>query len=323
MLEVYKSISELTKFSFGDNTVSTDDCTHELRSNFKESNFCGSFTEWMYEDFKIGYGTINFNKPTQFTCARVDSTIEMIFLINGGLKTKFSCHNESQCFKYNTHNLVNCACGRSTIEFVSGKTQFVSIQFTPDLYKGFMPSDAVFESFNTLFQEQQSGYLLKNNLPISFSIQLVLDDIINCPWKGHFRKIFLYAKVLELFLLQLKQCGNDCDVSSISDDDALKIHQAKHYVLNNYDQPITIPTLAKQIGTNEFTLKKGFKELIGNTVFGYINDIKMKKAKKMLIDQNLSISQVSELIGYKNPQHFSTAFKKKFGITPSKFKDNP
>src|SRR5690606_18169277 len=139
--------------------------------------------------------------------------------------------------------------------------------------------------------------------------------------KGHFRKIFLYAKVLELFLLQLKQCRFNCEVCSLSDEDALKIEQAKYFVLNNYNKQITIPSLAKRIGTNEFTLKKGFKELVGNTVFGYINEVKMNKAKKMLTNQNLSVSQVSELIGYKNPQHFSTAFKKRFGIIPSRFKN--
>lgn len=320
MLEVFKSNSELTKFNFGDHTESMDDCTRELISCFKESNFYGRFTEWMYEDFKVSHSVITCDKAMKLISGCVDATIEMIFVLHGDLKAILSCPGERQCFKYNTHNLINCPCGRSIIEFGSGKTQIVSIQLTPALFKNFMPSSEVFESFNTLFEKQQSGYLLERNLAISLPIQMILDDIINCPWKGHFRKLFLYSKALELFLLQLKQCRFNGDGCSLSDDDALKIQQAKHYVLNNYNQHITIPGLAKRIGTNEFTLKKGFKELVGTTVFGYINDIKMNKAKQMLTNQNLSISQVSEYIGYKNPQHFSTAFKKKFGIIPSKFK---
>ncbi|MEE9362234.1 MAG: helix-turn-helix domain-containing protein [Cellulophaga sp.] len=46
----------------------------------------------------------------------------------------------------------------------------------------------------------------------------------------------------------------------------------------------------------------------------------MEEAKKMLLEQNLSINEISDRIGYKNPQHFSTAFKRKFGMIPSRIK---
>ncbi len=44
----------------------------------------------------------------------------------------------------------------------------------------------------------------------------------------------------------------------------------------------------------------------------------MEKAKNILLNNKISVSEVSEIIDYKNPQHFSSAFKKKFGISPCK-----
>lgn len=90
--------------------------------------------------------------------------------------------------------------------------------------------------------------------------------------------------------------------------------------MNNLNNACSLIELAHHVGTNEFTLKKGFKELFGTTVFGFWTDAKMNQAKLMITEQDMSISEVSDSIGYKNPRHFSAAFKRKFGVIPSQFK---
>ncbi|WP_256441273.1 helix-turn-helix transcriptional regulator [Chitinophaga sp. HK235] len=71
---------------------------------------------------------------------------------------------------------------------------------------------------------------------------------------------------------------------------------------------------------NDFKLKKGFKEMFGNTVFGYMNQVRMEKAKLLLLEGKNSIADISFTVGYKNPQHFTAAFKKHFGYLPSELK---
>ncbi|MCD8538528.1 MAG: helix-turn-helix transcriptional regulator [Leadbetterella sp.] len=46
----------------------------------------------------------------------------------------------------------------------------------------------------------------------------------------------------------------------------------------------------------------------------------MEKAREMLETTDLNVSEVAEKVGYKNPQHFSTAFKRKYGVLPSSLK---
>ena len=65
-------------------------------------------------------------------------------------------------------------------------------------------------------------------------------------------------------------------------------------------------------------LKKSFKELFGIPVIEYLYNLKMEHARKMLYEQGMYVSEVSSIVGYKNPNHFSTAFKRKFGVKPSK-----
>ena len=93
-------------------------------------------------------------------------------------------------------------------------------------------------------------------------------------------------------------------------------------VLHPLEQHTTPANLARQAGTNEFTLKKRFKEIFGTTVFGYWNNLKMEKARHMLLHEDVPVSLVAEKTGYKNQPHFSTAFKKKYGIFPGKLKGN-
>ncbi|MEL6535368.1 MAG: AraC family transcriptional regulator, partial [Bacteroidota bacterium] len=67
-------------------------------------------------------------------------------------------------------------------------------------------------------------------------------------------------------------------------------------------------------------LKKGFKTLFGNTVFGYWHVQKMDYARNLLLDDAITVADVAEQVGYKNPQHFSTAFKRHYGVSPGKVK---
>ena len=59
--------------------------------------------------------------------------------------------------------------------------------------------------------------------------------------------------------------------------------------------------------------------MYGNTVGGFILDYKMNSAKALLDSRNYQVSEVAYALGYGNPSHFITAFKKKYQITPKKY----
>ena len=89
----------------------------------------------------------------------------------------------------------------------------------------------------------------------------------------------------------------------------------------NSNNPYSLGSLAKQVGTNEFTLKKGFKSLSGTIVFGYLLEKQMMQARSMLLEEkDKTITEVSEQCGYQYASHFTTAFKRRYGILPSELR---
>jgi len=179
---------------------------------------------------------------------------------------------------------------------------------------------SLFEAFKKIIQNKEIGILSEYNHPITPAMLIIINQIINCSWKNKYRQLFFEAKVLELLLLQLEQirlCSICTVTSKVSKTIIDKMHYAKEIVLSKLNNPMCLSDLAKTVGTNECTLKKEFKNVFGYTVFNYITNEKMEKAKELLLTQELAINEVSDIVGYKNPQHFSTAFKRKFGVSPS------
>jgi AraC-like DNA-binding protein len=133
--------------------------------------------------------------------------------------------------------------------------------------------------------------------------------------------LFLEAKVLELLAYQMDQMKNQSVVTecreSLSKKDIKKLVGIKSYIDQNFLSDLPISFLTREFGINSFKLKKGFKQLFGKPVFSYIKDLKMQYAKVILSDRQFNINEVAEKLGYINPNHFSTAFKKHFGINPS------
>ena len=72
-----------------------------------------------------------------------------------------------------------------------------------------------------------------------------------------------------------------------------------------------------------FKLKKGFKELFGTTVFGFVHLKRMNFAKDLLLNSDKSSKEIAFEAGYSSPQHFNKAFKKEFKITPDRIRNTP
>ena len=86
------------------------------------------------------------------------------------------------------------------------------------------------------------------------------------------------------------------------------------------DNPCTLVELSHKVGINDFKLKKGFKQLYGTTVYEFLVDARMEKAKLLLLETETSIHEIAFVTGYKNLSSFITAFKKKMGYSPGSYK---
>ena len=145
----------------------------------------------------------------------------------------------------------------------------------------------------------------------------IINDIKNCAYSGLVRKIYQESKILELLALSIDYLENQPLALKLTAYEKKRILEVAQLIRENVACPYTIVDLANLAGINQTKLKQGFKQLTGSTIFGYLQEIRMKQAKRYLLDTNLSIQEISNMSGYSNLSNFSLAFKKVFGVSPS------
>ncbi|UOQ52024.1 helix-turn-helix transcriptional regulator [Hymenobacter cellulosivorans] len=163
--------------------------------------------------------------------------------------------------------------------------------------------------------------LLPPGIGISPKQRAIIQQIIECPYSGALKKLFLEARFLDLFIEQQTLLTQMKTRSSSRDRDTL--HAIRDFLDTHYAEPPSLLELARLFGTNDFKLKKGFRELFGTTVFGYIAERRLTVAWQLLTLTDQPVQEVAESVGFVNAAHFATAFRRKFGQTPSQVRRVP
>ncbi|MCL9979860.1 MAG: AraC family transcriptional regulator [Bacteroidia bacterium] len=123
------------------------------------------------------------------------------------------------------------------------------------------------------------------------------------------------------FVEKLTSNCNSCNLVQQSSLNANYLQGAMQIIQSRYTEKLTIPELAKEIGTNQCYLKKGFKLKFGDTIFGTITKMRMIKANELIrTDSNKKLSEIAEEVGYSSLSSFSTAFKQYWGYSPQELK---
>ncbi|MVM33968.1 helix-turn-helix domain-containing protein [Spirosoma sp. HMF4905] len=157
----------------------------------------------------------------------------------------------------------------------------------------------------------------KESRPITSEMHQIIQAILSCQFPDPLRQLYLETKVQELFLLQVKQFNEEESHSvKLHPDDKQKLYQLNELIQTTGELTYSLPELASEFGLNIDKLKKGYKQLFNQTIFGHVHELRMQKAKELLQRTNQSIGEISLLTGYKNQQHFSKAFKDRFGTLP-------
>lgn len=236
-----------------------------------------------------------------------ENFFEMRFCISGNkycsAKNCLSCKeaNEAAC---SSHDTVDVLSFHFSAGFLYQFVHNVKLSSRKDEVLAFSYP----YSFNKLF-------------PVCNRKRLVLDALLNNNFNGALENIYTNAKVHELLLYSV-----ECLIDEKEDNFACKflqvesgldrIYKAREVLLEHIGDPITIKELSRKVAMNECYLKKGFKEVFGTTIFDFYQQQRMEHAKYLLYEKSLSVTDVSDLLGYSSISHFSAAFKKHTGLKP-------
>jgi AraC-like DNA-binding protein len=157
----------------------------------------------------------------------------------------------------------------------------------------------------------------------SLTIAECIQKINESEHTGLVRRVFLESKTLEILAMQIKQYLDDLSPSKrqsiLRKKDIEQIIAAKNLLLENLQGHLTIRELARLTGTNENKLKMGFKQVYNTSIYKILQNEKLEAAKLLLVEEKYSIKEIATKVGYKHVGHFSSKFKKKFGILPKDY----
>ncbi len=103
------------------------------------------------------------------------------------------------------------------------------------------------------------------------------------------------------------------------DDNEGKVSIVHQYICEHYTEKIQLDNLCFLFGTNKTTLCRNFKNIYGKTVTAYINMLKEKEAKRLLRENEFSITEISERLGFNSIHYFCRFFKKQTGQSPKEY----
>lgn len=99
-----------------------------------------------------------------------------------------------------------------------------------------------------------------------------------------------------------------------------KMEEALAYIQGHYNDGLNMAVVCDQLSMNYSVFSQMFKEYTGQNFVDYLRDLRIAKAKELLLETSIRISDVGEQVGYENDKHFMKAFKTAVGVSPTEYR---
>jgi len=245
------------------------------------------------------------------------SDCRLMYIVSGEGEIEIN----SQSFKLNPDSFFYCSGG--TVYNLKAKETLTMISLNFDLSQkhnhiitDFLPVDLNSDKVKTMsviFEKIEDSDILSsysivsNGSYLNRKLKSILSEFIE--HKIFFREV-CNAKLKEILILVHR---NDLNKSSI-------INEIISYIHENFQKELTNRELAEIAGYHEFHLNKLFINHTGTTMHNYILNIRINEAKRLIMNSDLSFSQIALQVGFNNYTYFSSYFKKIVGMTPFQYK---
>ncbi|WP_440881047.1 helix-turn-helix transcriptional regulator [Tenacibaculum sp. C7A-26P2] len=274
----------------------------------------GSITSYCFDGLQIEYINMTFNEDYAFYESSNINTLELCLLLSGEKKLKNSTINldiiqqEQECLLFSSYE--------QKLKNIYLKNTYIK-EFRIKMYYEFIKKHQLINLIN--YAKQLDLNMKNNNFFIastSSKSYQIIEEILLDKSIGIFKKLFFEAKILEL----VSTLRNRKSIGSSPQSLITKLYDVKKIILSNLNEPFSVKELAKKVLLNDTILKKEYKRVFNTTISEFSLKVRMNKAKELLSHTNKPIYEISDIVGYKNPTHFSAAFKKYIKKTPKQYR---
>lgn len=160
-------------------------------------------------------------------------------------------------------------------------------------------------------------------LPLTPRLLGIFDDLHGCSLAGRSRRLIMRSKAIEILCHAFDELAQDAKCEAVAGASKLAVKgviKAQQLLAKNYVTPPSLVELAHELGMSRSGLCAAFRQIVGQTVYEYVSDLRMQHALEMLNRQNASIAEIAYAVGYGHSSSFSFAVQRRFGITASELR---
>jgi len=191
------------------------------------------------------------------------------------------------------------------------------------------------ETFGDLVQNSQGGLgpiikQVEKGAPffipdvLTPAMRMVFHQIVNCPYTGSIRQLYLEGKVMELLSQKLDQLRTGATAGSpnapgLTPADIDRIRYAAELLIRDLEYPPDMATLARAAGLSRRSLYRYFNQVYGVPPVTYLRHHRLMAAMELLQTGRANVTEAAIMVGYSNLSHFAKSFKSMFGVLPGDF----
>lgn len=241
--------------------------------------------------------------------------------------------------------VIKKGCGIISVDLVpySVKSGDIVFVFSGQLHSINQKDNELMEYENILFKSillKSSGYDLCNdkfiqpllsgvlninpvideNCSYYAQIALLIKEIDNlCDIRSYAYQLAVKAYLFQMLYVLVSNCGEN-KVEPISKKSLEKVKMILTYIADNYQENISIEDISSHCFYSKSYFMKFFKDTMGISFVQYLNDYRLEIASKMLLNTSDNVIDIAINTGFDNLSYFNRCFKKKYGVTPGKYR---
>lgn len=141
-----------------------------------------------------------------------------------------------------------------------------------------------------------------------------------CDARPYAYQLAVKSYLFQIFYVIIANCGNS-EMTPISKKSLEKVKMILTYISEHFQENITIEDMASHCFYSKSYFMKFFRETMGVSFISYLNDYRLEIAAKQLTDTSDNIVNIALNTGFDNLSYFNRCFKKKYGMTPGKYRN--
>ena len=135
-----------------------------------------------------------------------------------------------------------------------------------------------------------------------------------------YRTLRIRSLILSLLLLLCRDHSTEAPDAKRPERSLAYVKQAIDFIRANYNKDISLDDVSDFVGVNKCYLSREFHKYTGYTFVSYVNMLRCKMARQLLVDVRMSISAVGLRCGFENPSYFAKSFARYIGMPPNKYR---